>query len=265
MTTAYSTITETPGIGASREQLAMLYSRYRFAAEWCAGRDVLEVACGAGQGLGYLARRAKRVVGGDVDQANLTCAAARYSGRPQITVQQFDAHQFPFPDASFDTAICFEAIYYFARPDIFLRECRRILRPHGVLIICSVNCKWSDFNPSPFHTRYFSAAELESLMRAAGFRPELFLAFPVQLRSWRSRILSRIKRAAVVLHLIPKTMRGKEWLKRVVFGPLTPLPAEVADEMAPYVQPVAVATDGPHERYKVMYAVGYIAERTERA
>ena len=33
--------------------------------------DVLEVACGGGIGLGYLARTAKKVVGGDIDETIL--------------------------------------------------------------------------------------------------------------------------------------------------------------------------------------------------
>ena len=35
------------------------------AARLASGKDVLEVACGPGIGLGYLQRRAARVVGGD--------------------------------------------------------------------------------------------------------------------------------------------------------------------------------------------------------
>jgi len=57
----YTTVTEMPGLKASREQLAMLYTRYAFAAKFCDGKDVLEVGCGAGQGLGYLATKARKV------------------------------------------------------------------------------------------------------------------------------------------------------------------------------------------------------------
>lgn len=66
----YGDVTETPDTKASSEQLTRLYTRYRFASEFCKDKDVLEVACGAGLGLGYLARFAKRVVGGDYDEKN---------------------------------------------------------------------------------------------------------------------------------------------------------------------------------------------------
>ena len=44
----------------------MVYTRYRFAADFCRRRRVLEVACGPGVGLGYLARHAGEIVGGDL-------------------------------------------------------------------------------------------------------------------------------------------------------------------------------------------------------
>ena len=65
MTQTYTTVTELPGSGATSEQLAMLYARYALAAGFSRGKDVVEVACGPGIGLGYLARWARRVVGGE--------------------------------------------------------------------------------------------------------------------------------------------------------------------------------------------------------
>jgi len=68
MKTDYTSVTEIAGSKVSNEQLLRMAHRYHFAAGFCAGKDVLEVACGAGVGLGYLAKFAKRVVGGDIDQ-----------------------------------------------------------------------------------------------------------------------------------------------------------------------------------------------------
>lgn len=53
------TITEAPSTGASTEQMSILYTRYNVARRYAAGRDVLEVACGAGVGLGLIAGIAK--------------------------------------------------------------------------------------------------------------------------------------------------------------------------------------------------------------
>src|SRR5574340_14430 len=127
----YSDVTELPGGRASREQLSRLRHRYRTAAPYCVGKDVLEVGCGAGQGLGYLAKQARRMVGGDYTHANLRRAREYYGEHARLV--RLDAHELPFPDASFDVLLLFEAIYYLRTPDEFLAESRRVLRNRGVL------------------------------------------------------------------------------------------------------------------------------------
>ncbi len=64
----FGSVTELPGMGATKEQLSMLHTRYRMAAELAEGKDVLELACGPGFGLGALEANSRRVVGGDFDQ-----------------------------------------------------------------------------------------------------------------------------------------------------------------------------------------------------
>src|SRR5438128_953104 len=137
----FSGVTETPGVGASREQLAMLLARYTLAAERAVNKDVLEVACGSGMGLGYLATRARRVVGGDYTFPLLRAAQRHYSGR--IPLVRHDAAVLPFAAASFDVVILYEAVYYLSRPEEFVKEAQRVLRPYGTVIICSVNCEWA--------------------------------------------------------------------------------------------------------------------------
>lgn len=255
---SFATITESPGIGASRLQLSMLYTRYRFAAEFCRDREVLEVACGAGQGLGYFARSAKRVVGGDIDEENLSHARQQYAGRNNIELKKIDAHHLPFKERGFDLIVLYEAIYYLEDPRQFLRECRRVLRPGSNLILCSVNREWSDFNPSPFSKHYFSAEELRTLLESEGFRANLLGAFPVDNHSLKNRTVSGIKQAAVALHLIPKTMKGKQWLKRLFFGKLSPLPAEVVDGMADYLPPVPLSDLTAAHRFRILYATAMV-------
>ncbi len=255
---SYTTITETPGVGASREQLSMLYTRYRFAASFCKGKEVLEVACGAGQGLGYLARVAERVVGGDIDETNLRCAGERYRERPNVAIRKMDAHRLPFEGNSFDVILLYEAIYYLEHPDRFLEECRRVLRDQGMLLICTINKDWPDFNPSPFSTKYFSSRELIELLERHQFDVELYAAFPVAMKSTKEQIVSMLKQTAVALHLIPKTMKGKEMLKRIFFGKLSPLPPEVEEGMAEYAPPMPIFSDSSEGDYKVLYAVARV-------
>ncbi len=251
----YAAVTEATDGRVTREALSMLYTRYRYAAGYCAGRDVLEVACGSGPGLGYLAGTARRVIGGDVTESLVRRAYEHYRGR--LPILRLDAHGLPFRDRSFDVTILYEAIYYLDWPARFVAECRRVLRGDGIVLICSVNREWPDFNPSPLSTRYFAAGELAALLRQGGFDPELYGAFAVARDSVRDVAVSAIRRLAVALHLVPRTMRGKELLKRIFLGALVPVPAELDEGVAPYSSPAPIPLDGPCPGYKVLYAVGH--------
>lgn len=253
----YATVTEITGAKITSEQLQRMYTRYRFASEFCNGKEVLEVACGSGQGLGYLAKKARRVVGGDIDEDILQLPLKTYEGRGNIEIRFLDAHQLPFDDESFDVVILYEAIYYLLRPERFLSEARRVLRNNGVLLICTANKDCPGFNPSPYSHKYFSAPQLFGLLTQDGFNDiRLFGDCPVIENTNKDKIIYLIKKIAVALHLIPKTMKGKELLKRVFIGRLTPLPPEIYDGITAYSPPVAIQYDSPNYRYKVLYAVG---------
>lgn len=251
----YSTVTELPGQKASQEQLERLFQRYHFAYQFCAGKDVLEVACGGGQGLGYLAKAAKRVVGGDIDKDNLTFARKHYTCRNGIKLECFDAEQLPFQNSSFDVVLLYEAIYYLPEPEKFAKEAYRVLRENGTLIICSANKDWADFNPSPFSIRYFSVPELHTLLKTKFPEVTCYGGFSTALEGTKDVVISLMKRTAVNLHLMPKTMKSKELLKRLFFGKLRPLPYEIEDNMAEYVKPAPIASDLPNSSYKVIFAV----------
>jgi len=123
-------------------------------------------------------------------------------------------------------------------------------------LICQfVNKDWSEFNPSPFSTRYFSVPELGKLLQNNGFKVEFYGAFSILPNGLKEEAIATIKRIAVALRLIPKTMKGKEFLKRVFFGKLIPLPPEIKDGMAEYSAPVPIPNDKPNSEYKVIYAV----------
>jgi ubiquinone/menaquinone biosynthesis C-methylase UbiE len=249
----YSEVTELVGARGSRAQFARMCQRYQFAAGFCAGKEVLEVACGAGQGLGFLARRAKRVVGMDVDEGILAMPRERYGKR--IEIRQGNAEALPFADQSFDVVLLLEAIYYLRQPQSFIAEAKRVLRSGGILFVCSANKDLPDFNPSPFSNCYYGPPELSSLFEANGFSAQYFGGDPVGPQSLRSWAFQTIKRAAVKLELVPKTMRGKEPLKRLFFGPLVELPDEVPEKGPPQAAPIAIPSHLPDRRHRVLYAV----------
>ena len=253
----YATVTETPGTAALPETLDALRTRYDLAADLSAGGDLLEVACGPGIGLGYLQRRCARVVGGDCDEGLVDQARRHYGDR--VRVDRLDAGALPYPDDSFDAVLLLEAIYYLPEPAAFVAEARRVLRPGGVLLICSANPERPDFNPSPFTFRYFSARELADLLADHGFTVELAAAFPVAAAGAAGRFYGLLRNVAVKLRLIPRTMGGKELLKRILYRNLQPLPAELTDQ-GDVVPLEAVPAQTAVTGHKVIYATGRLPE-----
>lgn len=249
---SYFTVTEQPGQAASRLQLEMMAARYAWAARYASGADVLEAACGSGTGLGILAAAARRVDAGDIDQANLEAARRTWADQPRIHLRHFDAMELPYENARFDVVLLFEAIYYLESPERFFAAAHRALRPGGYLLITTVNPEWSGFNPSPRHTRYLAASELAASLEACGFAVEVKAGFAEQ-DTLASRAIGLIRRAAVACGLVPRTMAGKRFLKRIFYGRLEPIPARL-DPRRFSLSPPSPLPSGGLSRFRVLYA-----------
>lgn len=252
----YSIITETPGVGATAEQLSAIYTRYHFAARHVAGKDVLEVACGVGNGLGYLARFARRVVGGDIEDSNVHIAQDTYRDDEHIEIHKMDAHSLPFPDRSFDVVLLFEAIYYLQDCQKFLAEAYRVLRPGGKLLVSTVHPGWPGFNRSPLSHTYYGCEELRALARAAGLEPTIYVGFAASPQTKLGSAVSLLRRLAVKLRLVPRSMRGKTLLKRLFYGRLEPIP-RIVDEFTGRLEPLLIVdSETPVDGYKFLYLEG---------
>jgi hypothetical protein len=59
-----------------------------------------------------------------------------------------------------------------------------------------------------------------------------------------------IKRLAVKLHLIPGSLRGRAYLKRIFMGKLIPLPNEITEGLADYDPPVEIPPDRECKEFK---------------
>lgn len=251
MVGAFSDVTELAGTEISVEQLERMLHRYHWAAGYCRDKDVVEVGCGSGQGLGLLSNVARSLEAGDYSAEILSIALRHYSDRVKLSV--FDAQSLPFADGSKDVVILFEAIYYVPDATRFVTESRRVLRPGGRVLIATANKDLSDFNPSPLSHCYYGTMELADLFRQEGFEVELFGYLPMAAVTWRQKLLRPAKRIAVALGLMPKTMRGKRLLKRLVFGEMVAMPAELPQRKQPPIPPTLVSAGMADRLHKVLY------------
>jgi ubiquinone/menaquinone biosynthesis C-methylase UbiE len=98
-----------------------------------AGRDVLEVGCGAAQCSRWLAAQGARPVAFDLSGGQLAQAAA-LADRTGVTVPLVlaDAQRLPFRDASFDLACsAYGGVPFVADSAGVMRQVARVLRPGG--------------------------------------------------------------------------------------------------------------------------------------
>jgi len=249
--TDYTDVTELSGDNVSQEQIDRIYQRYYWACTFCQNKDVVELACGTGQGLGLISSKARSVVAGDISAPIIERARERYGTR--IDLRIMDAQDTKLPDSSCDIVIIFEAIYYLSNIDSFLKECHRILRVGGYLLIATANKDLYDFNPSPYSVAYYGVVEMNDFLVRNGFQCEFFGGTPVGSVTFRQRLLRPIKAFAVRFNLIPDTMAAKKMIKRFVFGQLVPMPAEIEAGKSGIVPPHALKAGVADKTHKVIY------------
>ena len=143
---------------------------YSAVRDRCAGALVLEAGCGEGYGAGMLAEVAAGVLALDLDPLTAVHVALRYPG---ASVARANLVALPVRDGGCDAVVSLQVIEHLWEQERFLRECFRVLRPGGALMVSTPNrltfSPGRDTPLNPFHTRELAAEELAGLVRDAGF------------------------------------------------------------------------------------------------
>lgn len=139
------------------------------------GGRLLDVGCGSGDWLRAMCERGWLGEGTDFDEQAV--AAARAKG---LRVHCGDLAELRFPSNSFDAVTMNHVIEHVRDPIDLVRECWRILRPGGRLVLATPNIdslghrlfkqNWRGLEP-PRHLNIMSPATIADCLSAAGFRP----------------------------------------------------------------------------------------------
>jgi SAM-dependent methyltransferase len=151
----------------------------RLLAKGTAETRVVDIGCSRGQFVGFAAEAGFQAEG--VEPAPDIATAARALGLNVRTGLLEEQH---YPDASFDAASLFEVVEHLREPLPLLKECHRILKPGGVLLISTGNAaswtvaamgaRWDYFHMEKDggHISFFNPQSIAALARNAGFSVE---------------------------------------------------------------------------------------------
>jgi SAM-dependent methyltransferase len=138
---------------------------------------VLDVACGAGHVAEQVAPHVRQVVGIDLTPSLLELGAERLSeaGITNVLLQEGNAAELPFLDASFDLVVCRGAMHHFLHPERPITEMARVCRPEGRVVVSDMVATSAEARESfdqvhrnldPSHAGALLEAELADLLRS---------------------------------------------------------------------------------------------------
>jgi SAM-dependent methyltransferase len=145
---------------------------------------LLEIGFGPGVAVAALAEKVPGGLVAGVDLSATMVSAARRRNAAAIRAGRVDlrqgrADQLQFPDESFDQVFGIHTLYFWPRPAAALRECWRVLRPGGRIVLTVLPRElWNSADPTtPIGTpecRPYAATEVAALLSQAGFvQPEI--------------------------------------------------------------------------------------------
>jgi len=154
-----------PGIDAENYWFRRHEVAYAWVAPWCTGTRVLDAGCGEGYGAAALRRVAHDVVAFDYDAAVAAHVGGTYG---DVRAVRGDLQRMPFRDGAFEVVVNLQTIEHLHDQPGFVRECARVLRPAGTLVVTTPNrltfSPGRDTPLNPFHTRELAPGELRDLL-----------------------------------------------------------------------------------------------------
>jgi 2-polyprenyl-3-methyl-5-hydroxy-6-metoxy-1,4-benzoquinol methylase len=140
------------------------YQRCQFAYEIAKpiihGKKVLDVGCGLAYGTALMAKHAASVTGIDYDEITVEGNKKQYNSISNLDFRRAEIPPLPFDSNSFDVITALQFIEHIHERKEFLKECLRVLKPEGVLLVTTPNVKKS-LARNPFHVHEYTFDEMQ--------------------------------------------------------------------------------------------------------
>lgn len=134
--------------------------------------DVLDVGCGDGSGAACVAPHCRTLTCIDTDVRMVRAAERRLARFEHARVERADAEKMPFDEASFDDILLFHTLTYARHPARTVKECARVLRPGGRIVILCLDRHRQQQVTERYGERHpgFSPEAVRKLLASAGLR-----------------------------------------------------------------------------------------------
>jgi SAM-dependent methyltransferase len=189
-------------------------------------RQILDVGCGTGTLLRYLARYGD-AQGVDVDEQ----AIAYCHARGVHNVQLFDGSKLPFGESRFDLVTLLDVLEHIEDDKGTLEEIRRVLRPGGMLMVAvpAYRFLWGPQDEISNHRRRYIAPQMRRLLGEAGFRVR-------RLSYFNTFLFPVIAMVRVLRPYLPKQFQVQSDCTVTKLGPLNRILATIFALEAPLVR-----------------------------
>ncbi|WP_417200696.1 methyltransferase domain-containing protein [Bizionia sp.] len=140
--------------------------RYAIAMALTKGKNVLDIASGEGYGSHLISLEADYVYGVDIDEPTIERAKLKYK-RSNLEFICGSTSKIPLGDNSVDVVVSYETIEHHDEHEQMMTEIKRVLKPHGTLIISSPDKYfYSDKRKyqNPFHEKELYKPEFTDLI-----------------------------------------------------------------------------------------------------
>jgi ubiquinone/menaquinone biosynthesis C-methylase UbiE len=136
------------------------------------GADVLDCGTGTGRFAAEAAKKARSAVGIDISKEMIKEARKRFGDIANLKFYEMDSLKTDFPDGSFDVIAAIGIFEYVEQLPPYFEECRRLLRPGGMLVFTCHNAEaLRPTKSNPVYPIYrHSLRDLESELESTGFK-----------------------------------------------------------------------------------------------